>query len=133
MFLSCHVRVSERINTLESPECQQTPCSKQEWNLKFKWPQLDSNPEPLSLQTNTQPFGQTGRLWTKWFWVRVQLQSLCFVSINVWFSQSIREYEAILPCLSKIFKSRWVAFMDVCSVWGVFSNNLTYAFIQYSL
>ena len=26
--------------------------------LKFKWLQIDSNPEPLILQMNTQPFGQ---------------------------------------------------------------------------
>ena len=29
--------------------CQGTPCSKQARNLKFKWLQLDSNPQPLSL------------------------------------------------------------------------------------
>ena len=28
MFLSCHVRVSEWIHTLELPECHWTPCSK---------------------------------------------------------------------------------------------------------
>ena len=28
--------------------------------LENRWLQLDSNPEPLSLWTNTQPFGQTG-------------------------------------------------------------------------
>ena len=48
MFLSCHVRVSEWIHTLKLPECQGTPCSKQARNLKVKWLQLDSNPEPLS-------------------------------------------------------------------------------------
>ena len=37
MFLSCHVRVSEWIHTLQFPEYQRTPCSKQEQNLKFKW------------------------------------------------------------------------------------------------
>ena len=40
---------------------QGTPCSKQVRNLKFKLQQLDSNPEPLSSSTNTQPFGQTGQ------------------------------------------------------------------------
>ena len=30
--------------------------------MKFKWLQLDSNPEPLSSQTNTQSFGQTDHL-----------------------------------------------------------------------
>ena len=48
MFLSCHVRLSEWIHTLYLPECQGTPCSKQARNLKFKWLQLDSNPQPLS-------------------------------------------------------------------------------------
>ena len=60
MLFSCHVRVSEWIYTLQLPECQGTPCSKQARNLKFKWLQLESNPEPLISETNTQPFGQTG-------------------------------------------------------------------------
>ena len=47
-FLSCHVRVSVWIHTIQLPECQRTPCSKQAQNLRFKWLQLDSNPEPLS-------------------------------------------------------------------------------------
>ena len=42
--LSCHARVSEWIQTLQLPECQRNPCSKQTWNLKFKWLQLESNP-----------------------------------------------------------------------------------------
>ena len=41
------------------PGCQGTPCSKQARNLNFKCLLLDSNPEPLSSETNTQPFGQT--------------------------------------------------------------------------
>ena len=48
MFLSCHVRVSEWIHTLQLPECQGTPCSKQASYLKIKWLQRDSNPQPLS-------------------------------------------------------------------------------------
>ena len=48
MFLSCHVRVSEWIHTLYLPEFQGTPCTKQARILKFKWLQLDSNPQPLS-------------------------------------------------------------------------------------
>ena len=48
MFWSYHVLVSEWIHTLYLPECQGTPCSSQARNLKFKWLQLDSNPEPLS-------------------------------------------------------------------------------------
>ena len=98
MFLSWHIRVSEWIQTLQLPECQRTPCSKQAWNLKFKWLQLDSNPEPISSLTNTQPFGQTGHeranwsrtnelhLRTKWFWVRV----VAAVTENVrWFKARV--------------------------------------------
>ena len=59
MFLSCHVRVSGWINTLNLPEDQGTPSPKQARNLKFKWLQLESNLILLSSSTNTQPFGQT--------------------------------------------------------------------------
>ena len=48
MFLTCHVRVSQWIHTLQLPECQRTPYSKQTQNLKFKWMQLHSNLESLS-------------------------------------------------------------------------------------
>ena len=48
MFLSCHVRVSESIHTLQLPEWQGLPCWKQAQSWKFKWLQLDSNPQPLS-------------------------------------------------------------------------------------
>ena len=36
-------------------ECHGTPWPKQTQNLKFKWLKLDSNPEPLSWYTETQP------------------------------------------------------------------------------
>ena len=48
MFSSCHVRISGWIHTLYLPEDQVSPCSKQVQNLKFKWLQWDSNPQPLS-------------------------------------------------------------------------------------
>ena len=111
MFLSCHVRISEWIHTLQLPGCWGTPCSKQARNLKFKWLQLDSNPEPLSSSWNAQPFGQNwpndwAVFWvlictvqliilvslakslsvpwrTKRFWVRVQLQSFAFFSYTI--------------------------------------------------
>ena len=54
--LSCHVCISELIYTLQLPECQGTDCSKQAQNLKFKWEQRDSNPQPLSSKSNTKPF-----------------------------------------------------------------------------
>ena len=40
MFLSCQICISEWIHTLQLPECQETPCSKQVQNLKFKWLQV---------------------------------------------------------------------------------------------
>ena len=46
--LTCYVHVSEWIHTLQLPECQGTPCSKEARNLKFKWLQRDSNPQLLS-------------------------------------------------------------------------------------
>ena len=48
MFLSCHVRASKWIITIYLPQFQGTPCSKEAQNLKSKWLQLDSNPQPLS-------------------------------------------------------------------------------------
>ena len=62
MFLSSHVGVSEWIHTLYLHECQGTNCLKQAQNLKLKWLELDSNPEPLSSSTNTQPFCQTDKM-----------------------------------------------------------------------
>ena len=62
MFLSCHVRVWEWIHTLQLPECQGTPFSKQAPYLKINWLQRDLNPQPLSSWTNTQPFGKTGQM-----------------------------------------------------------------------
>ena len=57
MFLSCQVRVSEWICTLYLPESQGTPCSIQAPYLTFKWLQRDSNPQPLSSETNAQTLG----------------------------------------------------------------------------
>ena len=59
MLLPCHLRVFEWIHTLQLPECQGTPCCKQAQNLQFLWLQLESNPQPLSSSTNTQPFRKT--------------------------------------------------------------------------
>ena len=43
-------------------ECQGTPFLKQALYLKFKWQQLDLNPQALSSQPNTQPFSQGGQI-----------------------------------------------------------------------
>ena len=90
MFLSCPVRVWEWIHALYLPEYQGNRCSEQAPNLKFKWLQLESSPEPLSLSTNTQRFGQTGQmtalcsyylsLW--WIWLYVLLMSITRFRVN---------------------------------------------------
>ena len=85
MFLSCHIRVSEWILTLYLPEWQGTPCLKQAQNLKFKWLQLDTNPpQPVSSETNTQPFSQTR-----------QMIELCCEYLSVW---CIWLYFLIMSC-----------------------------------
>ena len=64
-FIVCYCCVTYKfqgesaLNSLS--EFQGTPCLKQAPYIKFKRQQQDSNPQPLSLQTNTQPFSQTGQ------------------------------------------------------------------------
>ena len=62
IFISCHVRVSELIYTLQLAKCQGTPCLKEAKNMKFKWLQMDFNAQPLSSYTNTQPIIQYDKL-----------------------------------------------------------------------
>ena len=91
MFLSCHVRISEWIHTPWFPVCQETPCSKQARNLKFKWLQLDSNHNHLVRKRLLNHLAKQAslakwlsvRLRTKWLWVRVQLQSLKYRNQSV--------------------------------------------------
>ena len=47
-------------------KCQGTPGSEQTWNLKSKWLQWDSKPNPLSLETNSQQFRQTSPMIEFW-------------------------------------------------------------------
>ena len=47
-FLSCHVRVSERIHTLYLREGKETICSKQARYLKIQWLQRELHSQPLS-------------------------------------------------------------------------------------
>ena len=62
VFLSYHVQISGWIPTLWFSECQGTPCLRQARSLNFKWRQLVSNQQLLSLKTNTQRFSQIGQL-----------------------------------------------------------------------
>ena len=46
MFLLCHVHVWEWIHTLQLPQCQETPCSKQPRNVKWSdcnWSRTQNN------------------------------------------------------------------------------------------
>ena len=70
MFLLCYVHVSQGIHTLEFPECQGTPCSKQLRYLKFKWLQRDLNPQPLSSLLSM----------TTWFQLNCNFSALLLVS-----------------------------------------------------
>ena len=72
MFLLSGVRILEWIHTLYFAECQGTPCWKQARYLKFKWLKWDSNPTPVSLYTNTLPFGQTCQM-IELFWKYLSL------------------------------------------------------------
>ena len=90
MFLLCHVRVWEWIHSLQLPECLWTPCSKQAPYLKIKWLQRDSNPQPLSSKTNTQPFAPTGQmielcceyLTVRCIWLYVSIMSGTSLRVN---------------------------------------------------
>ena len=109
VFLSCYVRVWEWIHTLQLPECQGTPCSKQAPYLKIKWLQQDSNPQPLTSSKNTQPFGQTGQmikpcceyLSVRCIWLNVFIKSRTSLRVNpqsavAWMSRnSLHEARAI--------------------------------------
>ena len=90
VFLSCHVPVWEWIHTLQLPECQGTPCSKQAPYLNIKWLQRDSNPQPLTSSTNIQSFGQTSQmielfceyLSVRCIWLNVFIMSRTSLKVN---------------------------------------------------
>ena len=83
MFLSCHVRVWEWIHTLQLPECQGTPCSKQARNLKVKWLSLDSNPEF---------FEHSHSNWPRMFELEYFLYSATVCSCRVWIHSQTRTW-----------------------------------------
>ena len=87
IIISMHFRI-----TLHSifPECYETPCSKQVRNLKFNWLQLHLNPQPLSLQTNTQRLSHTSQiielcsdyLSVRYIWLYILMKSCAHFSMN---------------------------------------------------
>ena len=85
MFLSCHVQVSEWIHTLEFPEYQGTPSSKQARNLQFRWLQLNSKQQPLSSSTNTQPFSETGQM-IELCWEYSSVRSIWHYVFVMWYT-----------------------------------------------
>ena len=94
MFLSCQVRVSEWIYTLYLPESQGTPCSIQAPCLTFKWLQQNSNPQPLSSETNAQTLGEADQmielnceyLFVGCIWLYVLIMSLTPFRVNLHFT-----------------------------------------------
>ena len=82
-------------------------------SVSYRWQQRDSNSQPLSLLTKTQPFSQTGQrdslakwlsapLRTKWFWVRIPLLALKFqISHLFWARDSLtfRQLWSVDPSL----------------------------------
>ena len=112
LFLSRHVRISEWIHILQLPEFQGTGCLKQARNLKFKWLQLDSNPELLILETNNEPFMHTGQMTelcsefisvrSVWLYVLV-LSRMCF-RVN---RHSIVARMSRNPCLKQAWSLRF--------------------------
>ena len=78
VFLSRQISVLEWTYTLQLPECQGTLCSKQVQYLTLKWLQLVSNPQPLSLLTNTQPFSKTG-LTLQMIWLCSEFLFVCYI------------------------------------------------------
>ena len=99
------------------PECQETPCSKQARNLKFKWLQLDLTPQPLSSKTNTQPFNQTGQmvelcceyLSVRCIWLHVLVMSRTRFTVNPHFIIALPECQET-PCSKQArnLKFKWL-------------------------
>ena len=84
--------------------------------LKFKWQQRDSNPQPLSSETNAQPFRQihhelSARLRTKWLWVRIPLLSLEYCQ-DKWFLLGLRKLLFIL-LINKISELKSLEFTEM--------------------
>ena len=73
-YITCRFHSESALCSL--PECQETPCSKQALYLKFRWRQQNSNLQPLSSQTNTQPFSQTGPNTIYGSWLRKEIWKL---------------------------------------------------------
>ena len=108
IFLSCYVRISDWIHTLYLPECQGSPCSKQARCLKIKWLQRDSNPQPLSSLTTTQPCVYfTNVCLTSCLCILWILQSLTLDQVGDWTRDSKVQtpsiYRRLGENISKIF------------------------------
>ena len=77
MFLSCHVCLSEWIHTLQLSECQLLAWRRHKiWSLRdCSWTRTQYH-LVCKRTLNHLTKWLTVRLWTKWFWVQVQLHPL---------------------------------------------------------
>ena len=132
MFLLCHICISEWIHTLYLHECQGTPHSKHARYLKFKWLQRDSNRQPLSSQTKTQPFGQTDQMTE----LSCEMSSSCHVCISEWIhTLHLRECQGT-SCskqaryLTKLAELSGCGFKSRCSPKSLDIRRTTYRFLS---
>ena len=74
MFLSCHMCMSESIHTLSCLNVKELIG----WNSHNIWSLSDSNPQPLSLWTNTQQFTKLAK-WLSWI-----VSTICKVRLTIY-------------------------------------------------
>ena len=83
------------------------------YTWKIKWQLRNSNPQPLSLQTNTQPLSVS--VWNKWLLVRIPLLSL---KLQIWcqfrarnsltFRQTVECRSTLKLVCDMIITYRWI-------------------------
>ena len=118
MLFSCHVRISEWIDTLYLPECQGTPCSKQARYLKFNASNVPRNASYLSLYRRLQKKHAQKVHYVIImisFYVVSQLTFNLLVSeVWVWpYDRFLHEWQIFISIFKiNFFKALWPLFMD---------------------
>ena len=93
MLLSCHVRDLERIHALYTLYVKEllARSRRKTWRLRdCNWTRTHNHSvrkRALNHLANLAKFYELIRLWTKWLWVRVQLQSLLETCLQYFFSR----------------------------------------------
>ena len=86
-----------------------------------KWLQLDSNPKPLSLKTNTQPFGQTGHFY---FFLMIELCSEYLSVWCIWLYHVTYAFQSESPLYSCLNVKELLAW-DRSKIWSLSNCNCT--------